>query len=101
MTTLLTMLSMYIARWEMSTPILAYITEHLSYLGFWVAAAVANFIGALVFFWVDKLIFKPRKEVFKSSNKINSLYMKLLKPEIKKVACNNDYKRSKKRLIDS
>jgi len=49
---------LYLLRWQLSTPILALITANLAYLGYWYAATIANLIGGLIFFWVDRWIFK-------------------------------------------
>lgn len=52
-------LSLYIFRWQLSTPILAIIVYFLiDYLGSLGTTILANFIGALIFYKVDKLIFK-------------------------------------------
>ena len=48
----------YIIRWQLSTPILAIVLIWLSHYNQWIATIVANFIGALIFFWLDRLIFK-------------------------------------------
>ena len=55
----------YLVRWQMSTPILApvvaYFKHSPSIFGTkedWIGSAVANIIGGLIFFWVDKWIFK-------------------------------------------
>ena len=50
--------SFYIIRWQLSTPILAVVLIWLSSQNKWVATIVANFIGALIFFWIDRIIFK-------------------------------------------
>lgn len=58
---------LYLIRWQLSTPILTVvmqlfnsgqgdISESL------VPSIVANLIGGLIFFWVDKFIFKEKKE---------------------------------------
>lgn len=47
----------YLLRWQLSTFILAPIIAMLSNCNAWVAAAVANLIGGLIFFWVDRHIF--------------------------------------------
>ena len=60
---------LYIVRWQLSTPILAICLIWLSSLGEIWATIVANFIGALIFFWIDKLIFKDNNENQKSENK--------------------------------
>ena len=49
---------LYIIRWQLSTPILAVVLIWLSSMNKWVATIIANFIGALLFFWIDKLIFR-------------------------------------------
>ena len=53
---------MYLIRWQLSTPIIAIVISALSNLNPWVATVIANFIGGLIFFWVDRFIFKPDKE---------------------------------------
>ncbi len=44
-------------RWQLSTPILAVVLIWLASMNKWVATIIANLIGGLIFFWVDKLIF--------------------------------------------
>jgi hypothetical protein len=51
--------SLYILRWQLSTPILALFTGGLTLSSF-KNSMFANFTGALIFFWVDKWIFKER-----------------------------------------
>ena len=57
--------SLYALRWQLSTPImvpiLAFCTGHLG-TNLTIATIVANFIGAFIFFWVDKYIFRPRMD---------------------------------------
>ncbi len=48
---------LYIARWQLSTPILAAVLILLASFNKWTATVIANFIGALIFFWVDRAIF--------------------------------------------
>ena len=49
---------LYLLRWQLSTPILAGAILILPFLSpFW-QAVVANLIGGVIFFWVDRLIFK-------------------------------------------
>ncbi|MCE5325260.1 MAG: hypothetical protein LLG01_02475 [Planctomycetaceae bacterium] len=49
---------LYLLRWQLSTPILAgcvyLLTRHL---GATLTTVIANFIGGLIFFWVDRWIF--------------------------------------------
>lgn len=49
---------LYIARWEASTPILAVCLHFLTGLGELWATVIANLVGGLIFFWVDRYIFK-------------------------------------------
>lgn len=48
----------YLIRWQLSTPILAVCLHSLAGLGELWATIIANLIGGLIFFWVDKKIFK-------------------------------------------
>ncbi|MFA7169371.1 MAG: hypothetical protein WC178_00785 [Candidatus Paceibacterota bacterium] len=52
-------LFLYVLRWQLSTPILYVVIACLPY-GDLTKTMIANFIGALVFFPVDELIFKKR-----------------------------------------
>ena len=49
--------AMYLVRWQLSTPILAVCVVTLAVLGTTWATVIANLVGGLVFFWVDRLIF--------------------------------------------
>lgn len=51
-------LALYLMRWQLSTPILAFCVVYLATFGEFWATVIANFIGGLIFFWVDRLIFK-------------------------------------------
>jgi DNA-directed RNA polymerase subunit RPC12/RpoP len=48
---------LYLLRWQLSTPILAGVGILLAAMGQIIAAIVANLIGGLIFFWVDRFIF--------------------------------------------
>jgi len=48
----------YLIRWQLSTPILAVVLIILANMNTVVATIIANLIGGLIFFWVDKLIFR-------------------------------------------
>lgn len=50
----------YIIRWQLSTPILAICLIWLSSLNEITATIIANFIGALIFFWIDRFIFREK-----------------------------------------
>jgi len=53
--------ALYALRWQLSTlvlaPVIAYLTQQKK-VNFIYATAVGNFIGAIVFFFVDKAIFR-------------------------------------------
>ena len=49
--------ALYLIRWQLSTPILAGVGIILASMGALAAAIVANLIGGLIFFWVDRFIF--------------------------------------------
>lgn len=49
---------MYAIRWELSTPVLALCLFWLGGLGEWPATIIANFIGSIIFYFVDKIIFR-------------------------------------------
>ena len=58
---------LYACRWQLSTPILAPIVSYFKHsptlLGTredWIAASIANLIGACIFFWVDRFIFSAK-----------------------------------------
>ena len=55
---------LYLARWQMSTPLLALCVWYLATLNGWnelAATIISNLIGGLLFFWIDRLIFKGDK----------------------------------------
>lgn len=52
---------LYLLRWQLSTPILAICISYFNRYGNFWATIIANFIGGLFFFWIDRLIFS--KEV--------------------------------------
>ena len=56
--------ALYLVRWQLSTPLLApivaYFKQSDAIFGTredWIAAGVANLIGGLIFYWVDRFIF--------------------------------------------
>ena len=58
---------LYLIRWQLSTPILAICVAYFASYGTTMATVIANFIGGLMFFWVDKWIFK-NKDASKRNN---------------------------------
>lgn len=56
-------LLLYLIRWQLSTPILAVVTYYLvDILGSVWSAVVANLIGGIIFYKIDKRIFNERKQ---------------------------------------
>ena len=54
-------LLLYLLRWQLSTPILALVTYFLiDEVGSIVSAIIANLVGGLIFYKIDKLIFKRK-----------------------------------------
>jgi len=53
----------YLLRWQMSTPILAVVLWLFRGYNGIIATIVANLIGGIIFFWVDKYIFR-NKNIF-------------------------------------
>ncbi len=49
---------LYLIRWQLSTPILAVCVVWFASMGTTVATILANLIGGLIFFWVDRWIFQ-------------------------------------------
>jgi hypothetical protein len=49
---------LYLIRWQLSTPILWIVLILLTELPAIAATVVANLIGGLIFFWVDRFIFR-------------------------------------------
>ena len=50
---------LYLLRWQASTPILAiFVWIFNPYLGAIITTVLANFVGGLIFFWVDRIIFQ-------------------------------------------
>ena len=47
----------YLLRWQLSTPILALCVVSFATLGTTRATVLANLIGGIIFFWVDRWIF--------------------------------------------
>ncbi len=51
---------LYLIRWQLSTPILAVVLYWLANTNEFVATTIANLIGGLIFFWIDRFIFTSR-----------------------------------------
>ena len=48
---------MYLIRWQLSTPPLAFFIWIFSDYNPWVGTIIANFVGGFFFFWIDRYIF--------------------------------------------
>ena len=55
---------LYLLRWQLSTPILALVLVLMKDWNYLIATIVANLIGGIIFFWIDKWIFKDKKQKF-------------------------------------
>jgi len=53
---------LYLIRWQLSTPILAICMQWLEFNTV-VKTIIANLIGGMIFFWIDKYIFKEKEKV--------------------------------------
>jgi len=52
--------SLYLLRWQLSTPILWLVISFLSLENYLVKTVIANLIGGIIFFWLDGLIFRVK-----------------------------------------
>ena len=50
--------ALYLIRWQLSTPILWLVVRHMG--ASFYATVIANLIGGMIFFWVDKFIFTSK-----------------------------------------
>lgn len=48
---------LYLLRWQLSSPIL-FIILYILHTNELIEAIIANLIGGIIFFWIDRLIFK-------------------------------------------
>lgn len=49
---------LYLGRWQLSTFTLAPVLILMNNSNKWIATIVGNLVGAIIFFWVDKYIFR-------------------------------------------
>ena len=88
----------YLIRWQLSTPILAVCVALLASYGATVATIIANFIGGLLFFWVDRWIFKSKNKIPRKDMDMIFEYMKTVvnnAPEIRLECLNKKEKQSR------
>ena len=79
---------LYLIRWQLSTPILALCLYFLNFSTL-VNTIIANFIGACIFFWVDKCIFKGKNNITDEEYEI-ILAMRELRRDVKKAKERGD-----------
>ena len=53
---------LYLIRWQLSTPILAICLSIFNFNNI-INTIIANLIGGVIFFWIDKYIFKENKDL--------------------------------------
>ena len=53
--------ALYLVRWQLTSPIMALCIVWFASLGTTLSIILANFIGGLIFFWVDRFIFNSDK----------------------------------------
>lgn len=58
MNTIVKQYLVYLIRWQLSTPILAIVLNLLADMPTFWATVIANLVGGIVFFWIDRKIFK-------------------------------------------
>ena len=88
----------YLIRWQLSTPILAVCVALLASYGATVATIIANFIGGLLFFWVDRWIFKSKNKIPRKDMDMIFEYMRTVvnnAPEIRLECLNKKEKQSR------
>jgi len=77
----------YLLRWQLSTPLFVVILMLLDSCGdYWLKVGLANLVGGLIFFWVDRMIFNKRpseiagemaaKEVSENYKELKELVLK-------------------------
>lgn len=53
---------LYLIRWQLSTPILAICLSIFNFNNI-INTIIANLIGGVIFFWIDKYIFKENRDL--------------------------------------
>lgn len=51
---------LYLIRWQLSTPVLALCLTYVNIGGITVKTVIANLIGGILFYYVDKMIFNKK-----------------------------------------
>ena len=52
----------YLIRWQLSTLVLAPCIYFITYNNVWIKAAIANLIGGLLFYKIDKFILRDKQK---------------------------------------
>jgi hypothetical protein len=52
---------LYLIRWQLSTPILAFCVIWFAAFGTTWSTVIANLVGGIIFFWIDRFIFTSDK----------------------------------------
>lgn len=67
----------YLLRWQLSTPILAPVVAYFKHSPSvwgtredWIGSTVANLIGGLIFFWVDRWIFYYKAPIWEVAEEV-------------------------------
>lgn len=63
----------YLIRWQMSTPILALCLSKLNF-SVGINTIIANLFGGIIFYFIDKRIFKERKDDERTGKRGNSIF---------------------------
>ena len=53
---------LYLIRWQLSTPLLAFSIIYFNRFGSLWSTVIANLLGGLIFFWIDRFIFSGKIE---------------------------------------
>ena len=64
---------LYLLRWQLSTPILALCLSKLNF-SVGINTIIANLIGGIIFYFIDKRIFKERKDDERTRKRGNSIF---------------------------
>lgn len=60
---------LYLLRWQLSTPILALVLFFMKDWNYVLATIIANLIGGIIFFWVDRWIFNKKEKTNEHSSR--------------------------------
>ena len=49
---------MYLIRWQLSTPVIYLVMKYVNIDNTLIKTILSNLIGGLIFYWIDKIIFR-------------------------------------------